>query len=248
MNSNDPQSRREQARAARKARRHAAREAEILNAASDLLIRYGYDKMTMDDLAEAAHVSKGALYLHFESKQALIDALIQREAERTVADFAQRLSSVQRITLAELFRSSTLALAANPVMRALMNRDRRVLGDYLRRAAQLPIMQQYTSFSADLMRQFQDAGLVRRDMPPEVIAHLLLSLRYGLFVVQDFAPQHQPPPIEQVGEGLVKLLDTGFAAADEPRDETAHAAVDALLEYARRIMDALNRQGSGEEN
>jgi hypothetical protein len=123
-----------------------------------------------------------------------------------------------------------------------------VLGDYLRRAAQLPIMQQYTSFSADLMRQFQDAGLVRRDMPPEVIAHLLLSLRYGLFVVQDFAPQHQPPPIEQVGEGLVKLLDTGFAAADEPRDETAHAAVDALLEYARRIMDALNRQGSGEEN
>lgn len=248
MKPDDRKSTREQVRAARKARRHAARETQILDAATDLLIRYGYDKMTMDDLAEAAQVSKGALYLHFSSKQALIDALIQRELERALADFALRLGRVQQVTLAELFRSSTLTLASNPVMRAMMNRDRRVLGDYLRRASQLPIMQQYTSFSADFMRQLQQAGLVRQDISAEVLAHLLLALRYGLFVIQDFAPQHEPPPIELVGDGLVKLLDSGFGANDAPRDEAARAAVEALLAYARRVVDAMGHDEGDERD
>jgi len=40
----------------------------ILDAAERLLARYGYRKMTMDDLASEAGIGKGTTYLHFPSK------------------------------------------------------------------------------------------------------------------------------------------------------------------------------------
>ena len=50
----------------------------ILDAAEDLLGRFGYNKMTIDDLAASAGLSKGAVYLHFESKEAIALARIDR--------------------------------------------------------------------------------------------------------------------------------------------------------------------------
>ncbi|HUO85719.1 MAG TPA: TetR/AcrR family transcriptional regulator [Thermoanaerobaculia bacterium] len=50
----------------------------ILDAAEDLLGRFGYRKMTVDDLAAAAGLSKGAIYLHFQSKEDIALARIDR--------------------------------------------------------------------------------------------------------------------------------------------------------------------------
>ncbi|MDZ4671974.1 MAG: helix-turn-helix domain-containing protein, partial [Phototrophicales bacterium] len=55
------------------------REKRILDATAKLLMRYGYDKMTMSDIAEEAGISKGAIYLHYASKESLVDGLINRQ-------------------------------------------------------------------------------------------------------------------------------------------------------------------------
>ncbi len=41
----------------------------ILNAAERLFVRYGYKKTTVDEIAQEAHVGKGTVYLHFQSKE-----------------------------------------------------------------------------------------------------------------------------------------------------------------------------------
>jgi AcrR family transcriptional regulator len=52
------------------------REDEILEAAVDLLLELGYDRLTMDAVAKAARASKATLYRRWESKPALVvDAL-----------------------------------------------------------------------------------------------------------------------------------------------------------------------------
>ncbi len=48
------------------------RAQRILDAAANLIAHYGYDKTTVDDIARAAGVSKGAIYLHYRSKEAFI--------------------------------------------------------------------------------------------------------------------------------------------------------------------------------
>src|SRR6187455_2118623 len=54
----------------------------ILDATDRLLAKYGYKKMTIDDLAAEVGIGKGSVYLHFSSKEEIalshIDAIIER--------------------------------------------------------------------------------------------------------------------------------------------------------------------------
>jgi len=54
----------------------------IMKAALDLFIERGYDRTTLDDIARAVGLSKGAVYWHFENKQALLSKLILTVVER----------------------------------------------------------------------------------------------------------------------------------------------------------------------
>jgi AcrR family transcriptional regulator len=54
----------------------------ILDAADHLLARYGYNKMTMEDLAREVGVGKGTIYLHFNSKEEVALSRIDRVIER----------------------------------------------------------------------------------------------------------------------------------------------------------------------
>lgn len=71
-------------------RRAKARPDEILDAALVVFTDKGFDAARVDDIAAAAKLSKGAVYLYFDSKDALLRGLIERE----VAPVAQRLRAL----------------------------------------------------------------------------------------------------------------------------------------------------------
>lgn len=54
----------------------------ILDATDNLLARYGYKKMTIDDLAQEVGIGKGSIYLHFSSKEEIVLSHIDRIIER----------------------------------------------------------------------------------------------------------------------------------------------------------------------
>ncbi len=58
----------------------STREA-ILEATDRLLARYGYKKMTIDDLAAEVGIGKGSVYLHFSSKEEIALSHIDRIIE-----------------------------------------------------------------------------------------------------------------------------------------------------------------------
>jgi AcrR family transcriptional regulator len=64
------------------------REEAILDAAHALLGKYGYDAMTMDDVAAEVGIAKASLYKHFESKEKLAAQTMVRLFDRTVAELA----------------------------------------------------------------------------------------------------------------------------------------------------------------
>jgi AcrR family transcriptional regulator len=57
----------------------------ILAAAELCLAHLGLARLSMTDVAAQAGVSRGAVYLHFADRQALIDAVLVRAAQRFVA-------------------------------------------------------------------------------------------------------------------------------------------------------------------
>lgn len=75
-------------------RRKEARPAELTAAALDLFVEKGYAATRLEDVAAVAGVSKGTLYLYFESKEELFKAVVREgllpalaEGEQLVAGF-----------------------------------------------------------------------------------------------------------------------------------------------------------------
>jgi AcrR family transcriptional regulator len=63
-----------------------SRREKILEAATWLFGYYGFEKTTVDDIADRASISKGSVYLEFQNKEAILVAVVQqftsRELER----------------------------------------------------------------------------------------------------------------------------------------------------------------------
>lgn len=64
-------------RAPRWERRKESRPAELVAAALDLFVERGYAATRLDDVATRAGVSKGTLYLYFDSKEELFKAVVR---------------------------------------------------------------------------------------------------------------------------------------------------------------------------
>jgi AcrR family transcriptional regulator len=75
-------------------RRKDARPQELLAAALDLFVDRGYASTRLEDVARCAGVSKGTLYLYFDSKEELFKAVVRNsivpvigEVEVSIAEF-----------------------------------------------------------------------------------------------------------------------------------------------------------------
>src|SRR5688572_21075175 len=70
------------------------RRAEILDAAVQIFLRYGFRKTSMDEVARAAGLSRPGLYLHFSSKELLFQAAVAHLLDQALAGVRRALADV----------------------------------------------------------------------------------------------------------------------------------------------------------
>jgi len=103
-----------------------ARRRQLFDVALSLFAEHGYSATTMDDIAEAAGVTKPLVYQHFESKRALylelLDAVSHRLIDRIVQSTAAAEGPRQQVELgfAGYFE---LMVDNEPAFRLLYGRD-----------------------------------------------------------------------------------------------------------------------------
>lgn len=61
---------------------HAAKRSEILDLAQQLIYTRGYDEMSIQDILDGLGISKGAFYHYFDSKQALLEGIVERTVDQ----------------------------------------------------------------------------------------------------------------------------------------------------------------------
>lgn len=84
-------------------RRKDARPAEILDAALAVFAQKGFAATKLDDIAARAGITKGTIYLYFDSKQALFEALARQSVGAQIEQVTAQLATFPG-TSAELLR------------------------------------------------------------------------------------------------------------------------------------------------
>lgn len=67
---------------------------KLYESAEKLFAKYDFDAVSVEDITDAAGITKGAFYVHFESKDALIAVLIADYAARADTDYKAFLDSI----------------------------------------------------------------------------------------------------------------------------------------------------------
>ena len=76
-------------------RRKDARPGELASAALELFVERGFAATRLDDVAKRAGVSKGTLYLYFDSKDDLFKAVIREGIVSRILEFEDRMRAYQ---------------------------------------------------------------------------------------------------------------------------------------------------------
>ena len=161
-----------------KERQREERAALILRAASDLLIEKGYHDASMDEIAARVGISKGALYLHFASKEALVVRLLEQE----IAEYLALIDQVVRQRLTVRARLERILLETYTtidgrhhlllILRS-MGWNRSVIWERLEK--QLPLAE-LTERLANLFEEGKQSGELDTTIATSVMVALFLSL------------------------------------------------------------------------
>jgi AcrR family transcriptional regulator len=110
--------------------RDPARKERILIAAADLVAKHGYHSVSMSDIGAAAGIVGSGIYRHFDSKAAVLVALLDRVMQRLLHNASQIVADAgdTRTALASLVRDQV----------AFAIEDRRLVQVYQREIHNLP--------------------------------------------------------------------------------------------------------------
>ncbi|MBI1416027.1 MAG: TetR family transcriptional regulator [Limimaricola sp.] len=173
-------------------RRAEARPDEVLDAALRLFTEKGYARTTMEQVAREAGISKGAVYLYFPSKAALLEGLVQRAISPFAAAAVQGLEGYRGDPRPVIRRVLTMIVAQATAPQALA-----VPQMVIREAVHVPeIAQMYRDNVLDrvipaltrLIAQGVEGGHIR-DVDPEltvrsvvgpIMVHVALAEVFGI--------------------------------------------------------------------
>jgi len=211
------------------------REERLLDAATTLLVRWGYRKTTIDDVAREAGVGKGTIYLHWKDKTDLFRAAIWREQQRFNEDIKRRIAADPEGGL--LHRITThgmIAALSNPLMAAIIGGKSDIFNGFLG-GFDPGILNQFLGDADAYMVQLQHAGLIRTDIPASIITYLLAALKVGMINSPDLIGQEHLPSMEQLTEALSDLIRRWLEPEQLP--SKSDAGKQLLTEYLDKVKE-----------
>ncbi|WP_181770990.1 TetR/AcrR family transcriptional regulator [Amycolatopsis pittospori] len=204
------------------------RAERILDAAADLLLRHGYRRVTVEDVAEHAGVGKGTLYLHWKTREQLFLAVMLREAARSIEDLAQAIEDDPALTLLHrMTRTQFLNVVRRPLLHAPYLADSGVLGKLAAKLHENQDPRHHEAF-LDYLRLQAEHGLIRTDLKVEDLATAYQAVLHGFLL----APAAADP------EAAADLLADTVARAFQPTATPPAAKVRAAAPGAIALFRA----------
>lgn len=183
----------------------------ILDTAADLLLRWGYKRVTVDDIAGRAQIGKGTIYLHWKTKDALFQTLLLREAVAIWRELLQRLrSDPEEVRLSRLMSTVMRIAMQRPLARAFMLGDVELLGKLAGRSADRALRSQQMFTSEEFVANLRTHGLLYSDGELETQMYALQATITGFLLIEPFLADANGLSLEHKASVLAQTIERAF--------------------------------------
>lgn len=181
----------------------------ILTAACDLFARQGYMRASIAELADACKLSRGALYHYFESKEAILFAILDAHVRQMIADV--EVAMARQSTTLDRFRAAIRAIVE---LNARSSNEQRLILNDLSFLAE-PEQQAIKTLERQLVDTISDL-LIRLDTEGKIVKRSKKVYTMMLFGMLNFShtwydPKGDIEP-QEFADMVVDLFLHGFTA------------------------------------
>ncbi|MEN6474166.1 MAG: TetR/AcrR family transcriptional regulator [Syntrophaceae bacterium] len=186
----------------------AERRQELLKTASEVILEYGIQKTTLDDIARRAGMAKTSLYYYFKEKDEIIRAIVRNVMEDLLASMRQAAAAgdTSEAKLCGLIeaRYRYIATASSRATKEILQEFRSFSGLYARD------LEYYQQAQKGLIEDIFRQGIGRGELKPvkniELLALIIFSSMIGIDWTFTFDEQR-----ERILEGLKQHMEIFFA-------------------------------------
>jgi AcrR family transcriptional regulator len=179
------------------------RATRILDVAGELLLRHGYRRVTIEDVAAGAGIGKGTIYLHWKTREELFSAVFEREVLQAIGELVRALGQDPQVCLLHGFaRTYFLAILHRPLLAGFVLGDADLLGKLAKPGSARDA--RHRLMSRGYFQLLADHRLLRDDLDPEAIAYAFQATFEG-FVQAEAAAT--PTSASQAAAGLDQRAD-----------------------------------------
>lgn len=186
---------------------------QILKAGEELFASRRYDEITMDEIAQLAQVGKGTLYRYFSGKEALLFAILQSCHENLVVSLRAVLA--KRGSFKEMLKGICRQLTAaqerrHPMFHMVFNLNRRAPNNSPEARMRCEQMKannaELLDAVAGVFRYGREEGMLKSELPDDVLAGCLLNLMHGVvcFKSQSGQKASMEDMVELLCHGVMK--------------------------------------------
>jgi len=192
----------------------AVTRATVLKAALSVFSAKGYAAATLDDVAAAAKVTRGAIYWHFKGKADLYNTLIEEMSARGASVVQQAVAEGGTLIdiLRRVFVSQCALIEEDEEARAVMELAlfKTGLDPDLQagRIKQVEAGNALIAGIADAMRMGVSQGILRDDMDPTDMARAFIAFENG--AIQQWLASPKSFSLKKSAESFAEILIKGL--------------------------------------
>ncbi|MGV4988451.1 ScbR family autoregulator-binding transcription factor [Streptomyces sp. NPDC001709] len=143
----------------------------VLEAAATVFAEHGYTAATVADILKTAGVTKGALYFHFDSKEALAQGVLEVQADQRVPEREIKLQELVDVAMTVAHR-----LVRDPILRA----GARLSADPIGRGHYGSAWPLWVDILTEIVTEAQRRGETLSHVVPREIGELVVSAFNGV--------------------------------------------------------------------
>jgi AcrR family transcriptional regulator len=221
----------------------------ILDNARDLLLRWGYRRVTIDELARRAGVGKGTIYLHWRSREDIFHAVGAREAAEMIdAVVSAMRADPAEVALHRYLRRLFLEAMSRPVLRALYTRDVDTLGTFLAAESHQRLEETKLGVNRDYLGVLAAEGMLRQGLCSDELDYTLPVMVFGFFAAEPFLPLGIRLSLEQKADQLAGAASRAFEPADSPDGHTLKRAAGKAIPVFEQLARGYRAATYGDDH